>query len=366
MGSAAVATEKRTVWLWWGGDCEACLACCGLHYSEPENKPPLHPNCDCTLGRVELPAALEARLTGQFARSLRLVREMNLVSGDRNLTEREGELLALCRENLDDALSQAAAAGRVEQYHLDWTDWVLTDCERQSSRIKYRLSREAAEAASGPLEREAYSSRALDKMDELHGLLSEAAREFRANLRAVEAAFADEYGRRKWYKDPWQDKMPKWINEKLPSWEYTIPGLNKHIEFPGDFNDFGLSNIDYNTALRLQKLYHIDVPRDMYLGDYICSDKGCARFTAAAIREAQDCLADYVNRLPAEMRKVFDRLNEDEKDALLVTFFKRGLEKEIESLDMQFRRIIQKGSKQRYLYLGEGYLAWRLWVMRQD
>jgi len=66
------------------------------------------------------------------------------------------------------------------------------------------------------------------------------------------------------------------------------------------------------------------------------------------------------------MRKVFDRLNEDEKDALLVTFFKRGLEKEIESLDMQFRRIIQKGSKQRYLYLGEGYLAWRLWVMRQD
>jgi len=87
------------------------------------------------------------------------------------------------------------------------------------------------------------------------------------------------------------------------------------------------------------------------------------RLSAAVIREAQDCLADYVYRLPAEMGKVFESLNADEKDALLVTFFKRGLGNEIESLDVQFKRIVQKGSKQRYLYLGEGYLAWRLWVI---
>jgi hypothetical protein len=366
MGGATVATEKRTVWLWWGGDCEACLACGGLHYSEPDSKPPLHPNCDCTLGRVELPAALEARLREQFERSLRLVREMNLVAGDCSLSEREGVLLALCRENLDDALRQAAEAGRVEQYHIDWNEWVLTDTERQSSRIKYRLSRKAAEEASGKLERETYSSRALDKAAELHELLSEAAHEFQANPRAVEAAFTDEYGRRKWYKDPLQDRISWYINEKLPSWEVTIPYINKRIVFPDNFNDYGLSNIDYNTALRLQKRYHINTPTDMYLGDYICTEKGCIRFTAAAIREAQDCLADYVNRLPAEMGKVFESLNADEKDALLVTFFKRGLDKEIESLNDQLERIAQKGSKQRYLYLGEGYLAWRLWVRRED
>ncbi len=249
MGVATVATEKRTVWLWWGGDCEVCLACGGLHYSEPESKPPLHPNCDCTLGRVELPAALEARLREQFERSLRLVREINLVAGDRSLSEREGVLLALCRENLDDALRQAAEAGRVEQYHLDWNEWVLTDTERQSSRIKYRLSRKAAEEASGKLEREAYSSQALDKAAELHELLSEAAHEFQANLRAVEAAFADEYGRRIWF-DALQDSAP-WLTNWI------------RIEINGrvwDVNDYGLSNVDLNTAKRLMRRYDIDIP----------------------------------------------------------------------------------------------------------
>ncbi len=288
MGGATVATEKRTVWLWWGGDCEACLACCGLHNSEPESKPPLHPNCDCTLGRVELPAALEARLREQFERSLRLVREMNLVAGDRDLTEREGELLALCRENMDDALRQTAEAGRVEQYHLDWNEWVLTDTERQSSRIKYRLSLEAAEKASGKVMNEKeYKDQALDKVEEFHELLSEAAHEFQANLRAVEAAFADEYSRRKWYKDPIQDKIPGFFKNRI---QKEFFGIKIVI----DANDFGLSNIDYETAVRLKSRYNILIPANNSLEDYLCTEDGCARFTAAAIREAHDNLSDYI------------------------------------------------------------------------
>jgi len=331
------------------GLCEACLACGGLHNSEPDSKPPLHPNCDCTLGRVELPAALEARLREQFERSLRLVREMNLVAGDRDLTEREGELLALCRENLDDALRQTAEAGRGEQYHLDWNEWVLTDAERQSSRIKYRLSLEAAEKASGKVMQEKeYKDQALDKVEELHELLSEAAREFRANLRAVEAAFADEYGRRRWWFDPIQDRIPGVLKNKPR------------------YNDFGKSNIDYFTAERLMKHYSVVIPEKMALEDYLCTDKGSARFTAAAIREAKDCLLDYVNRLPSVKRKIFEGLNTEERDALLVTFFKRGLEKETESLDEQLESLTRTGRKQRYLYIGEGYLAWHLWVIKDE
>jgi len=353
MGSAAVATEKRTVWLWWGGDCEACLACCGLHYSEPENKPPLHPNCDCTLGRVELPAALEARLTGQFARSLRLVREMNLVSGDRNLTEREGELLALCRENLDDALSQAAAAGRVEQYHLDWNEWVLTDCERQSSRIKYRLSREGAEAASGDkLDKSTYSNKALDKVEEMDSLLQNAAEEFNANIRAVKAAFADEYDRRD-ISDVLQDNIQ---HGRLLGWMRKIPPLN----------DYGLSNIDYYTAARLQIKYDIDIPARMDLDEYLCTNEGCARFTAAAIREAQDFLHSCCSSLSAAQKSVMDALNKDEMDALLVTVYKRGPESVRNMLDRQIENMLKPRNRQRYLYIGEGYKALCLWLTRRN
>lgn len=130
-------------------------------------------------------------------------------------------------------------------------------------------------------------------------------------------------------------------------------------------NDFGKSNIDYFTAERLKARYSIAIPQNMALEDYLCTDKGCVRFTAAAIREAQDCLADYVNRLPSEMRKVFENLNKEEKDALLVTFFKRGLEKENKSLEVQLERMSESSKKQKYLYIGEGYLAWHLWVIKE-
>lgn len=114
------------------------------------------------------------------------------------------------------------------------------------------------------------------------------------------------------------------------------------------------------------KHYSIVIPDKMALKDYLCTDKGCAMFTAAAIREAQDCLLYYVNRLPSVKRKIFESLNTEEQDALLVTFFKRGLEKETESLDEQLENLTRTGKKQRYLYIGEGYLAWNLWVIKDE
>lgn len=351
MGNATALVKKLSTWFWWGGDCEACLERCGLYRVEPDNLPPLHPNCDCVVARLELGREQAGRMEEISRRSVRLTSEINLLHGDRNLSGREREVLDLCGSNLDEAMRDAVRVHRVEDYQLSWIEWNLIEAERQSSRIKYRLSREAAERVSGPLERKAYSSRALDKIDELHERFSAAALEFNANLRAIEAAFADEFGRRG-KTDEWQDE---YFHDR---WD-----ISRRIPFA---NDYGLSNIDYHTAARVQKKYSIDIPLHMKLDEYLCTEEGCVKFTAAAIREAQDELGAFTANLSGDERAIMDNLNQDEKDALLVTIYKRGMEKFRLNLEKQLKKILEGKSAQRYLFICEGYLAWRLWVMKEN
>jgi len=60
---------------------------------------------------------------------------------------------------------------------------------------------------------------------------------------------------------------------------------------------------------------------------------------------------------------IFKNLNREEMDALLVTIYKRGIEKALESLNNQLDGMLKKRNRQRYLYLGEGYKAWLYWLL---
>ena len=73
----------------------------------------------------------------------------------------------------------------------------------------------------------------------------------------------------------------------------------------------------------------------------------------------------YVSSLSSSKNAIMDSLNQDEADALLVTFYKRGIEKTKEFIDSQLQRLLEGKRSQRYLYIGEGYLAWQYWVEQE-
>jgi len=71
----------------------------------------------------------------------------------------------------------------------------------------------------------------------------------------------------------------------------------------------------------------------MRLDEYIRTEDGCARFTAAAIKEAEEELDKYTAGLPPEKKEIMDSLNREEKDALAVAIYKRGPEDIKEKLE---------------------------------
>ena len=81
----------------------------------------------------------------------------------------------------------------------------------------------------------------------------------------------------------------------------------------------------------------------------MCTDEGCARFTAAAIKEAEEGLDNYIEDLSADKKEIMDDLNKDEKDALLVTTNKRGPEEQQKRLDRQLDIMLEKRIKQKYI-----------------
>ena len=98
----------------------------------------------------------------------------------------------------------------------------------------------------------------------------------------------------------------------------------------------------------------------------MCTDEGCARFTAAAIKEAEEGLDNYIEDLSADKKEIMDDLNKDEKDALLVTTYKRGPERVREDLDEQLDNMLEKRSRQKYIHIGEGYKAWEYWNREEE
>ncbi|MBN2289031.1 MAG: hypothetical protein JXQ83_06825, partial [Candidatus Glassbacteria bacterium] len=132
------------------------------------------------------------------------------------------------------------------------------------------------------------------------------------------AAFTDEYDDRGWLDN---------IQDRIPGVAIIIPRIKIDIlDIDTDANDLGLSNIDYNTASRLKDKYNIDIPQDKSLEEYLTTDEGCTRFTAAAIKEAEEELAGYSTGLPPEKKEIMGSLSKEEKDALSVAVYKRGPE----------------------------------------
>jgi hypothetical protein len=348
-------TRPRTAaWLWWGGDCKACIEQGGLHVRKPVKEPPLHPNCDCTLKQLEIDGLAALRLMILLERGKRVVREINLLLGDKNLSEENRARLLLVRKNLDEIVNEISGAGKATDFLLNELEKALADAEKQASEIKYVLSlREANSSVKKEKDKikvgETYPNTALDKADDekFHKRLEDAAREFGVPLRVVKAAFASEYWRR-WEKDEIQDRYP-WLIKKIPL-----------------MNDFGLSNIDYHTAVRLKNNYDIDIPPGTSLEDYLCTDEGCARFTSAAIKEAEEELDKYTAGLPPEKKEIMDSLNREEKDALAVAIYKRGPEAVKENLDEQLDKMAVKRSRQKYVHVLEGYKAWEYWKREEE
>jgi len=127
-----------------------------------------------------------------------------------------------------------------------------------------------------------------------------------------------------------------------------------------------LSNIDLDTASRLKDKYGIDIPEDTDLEDYLCTDEGCARFTAAAIKEAEEELNRYNAGLSPERKEIMASLNKEDKDALSVAVYKRGPEAVKEKLDEQLDVMVDKKGKQKYIHVLEGYKAWEYWNREEE
>jgi len=77
-------------------------------------------------------------------------------------------------------------------------------------------------------------------------------------------------------------------------------------------------------------------------------------------------LTSFIAALPQEESEIMKNLNNDEKDALLVTIYKRGMENFRVNLERQLKNLLKHKRLQRYLYTCEGYLAWRLWVKKEN
>ena len=371
---SALKAATATKWLWWGGDCEACLSQGGLHDSKPAAQPPLHPNCDCILMQIEATPEQAQRLRELLDRGVRLVREINLLLKDKHLSERQREVLEAARRELDWLMRDVVEERRMFDYFLVELKDALREVELKVSRVKFELSlREANEQAGeeGALdEDEWYSDKALDKADEFDDLLKAAAEEFGVSFRAVRAAFTDEFDDRKWYIDPEQDllfRLPKDAN--IPFTDKSIPyykGILEGIKNWAPRNDIGLSNINIHTAERLEKKYNIEIPEGLNREQYIVTDEGCAKFTAAAIKEAEEIFEEYKAQLPIEKKEILDRINKEEKDALAVAIYKRGHEAILENLDNQLEIITQKPNKQKYVHVFEGYNAWEYWIRKEE
>ncbi|MEA3347147.1 MAG: hypothetical protein U9Q21_03555 [Candidatus Auribacterota bacterium] len=105
------------------------------------------------------------------------------------------------------------------------------------------------------------------------------------------------------------------------------------------------------SPICIPSLYYIEIPEDKSLEEYLCTKDGCARFTAAAIKEAEDKLNRYNAGLPPEKKEIMDNLNREEKDALSVAVYKRGPEAVKKSLDEQLDIMVDKKGKQKYIHV---------------
>ena len=68
-------------------------------------------------------------------------------------------------------------------------------------------------------------------------------------------------------------------------------------------------------------------------------------------------MQDYIDDLSPEKKEIIDDLNKDEKDALLITAYKRGPERVREDLDEQLDNMLEKRSRQKKNKIFEGYKA---------
>ena len=298
------------------------------------------------LEEIEADPEQAARLRSFLARGVRPVREINLLLKDKHLSERQREVLEAARRELDWLMRDIVEERRMFDYFLVELEDALREVELKVSRVKFELSlREANEQAGegGVLDAdEWYSNKALDKADELDELLKDAADEFGVSFRAVRAAFTDEYDDRDLF-DPGQDLVYKIKDCSVTEW------ISRQLIKRDPRGDIGLSNVNKRTAKRLEKKYNIPIPEGKSIERYLTTDEGCAVFSAAAIKEAEEALESYKNSLPAEKKEKLDRLNEDEKDALSVAIFKRGQEDVFENLDNQLEVMTQNHSKQKYV-----------------
>jgi len=147
------------------------------------------------------------------------------------------------------------------------------------------------------------------------------------------------------------------VGEIISSKKYY--GEGKQMAYP-------VQNADVEVRLGLMNKYGIDIPEDTDLEDYLCTDEGCARFTAAAIKEAEEELNRYNAGLSPERKEIMASLNKEDKDALSVAVYKRGPEAVKENIDGQLDIMVEKRSKQKYIHVLEGYKAWEYWNREEE